>query len=623
MLFGGISVEMSATLQNVERGQFIAASDPSAGSKSIACLHRRTQTILSTYTVPGTEFEPARAYYESNVKDSLGAWRVSKIAWSTRLDTVRIVNVMTIETLECFLALTVNLKTNRVVLVFLDLSCNEVNRYDITENQSTYFENANCTNVACADLDQNRKEVIICLRGGRIQAFAIRFVKGNKHVKDHYVAVFRFQGRLSADAKKGARQVVISDISEVHLVLSKGGISAFATGTLDQLWFIDRSFFRYEPYQIWCDKFGANFVVHCQDSTGTKDVLEYWAPPNKFALCEAGQFDRCVLPLKGQLALLTIESLTSATGTFVIYMTTEGRMQLWRPVRTRGGEDLSLDSEVRIAIPPLPIQATELAVEEGKGELKGKGKEKGKSAPTSSSSSSGNKGRVGFATFVQNHLPDCPISLVTVYGTDVYSLVIHAPSDTDTPQVRGGGGAMNGGYDNDGYYGDEGYYDEDYGYGYKNYPPETAEGFFDKKREEDEEARAVRKEQQAQQAQRKMHEMHEMQKGNNVLMIVPPFDSNNNERKLDNMDTDDHVELESRTHSQTSHTDFHTGHTGTVSQTGTEQDREFSGALSDHLLSRSMDSMDGRVPVDSYHNRLSNLSNLSKPSTANDRYVHV
>ena len=123
---------MSATLQNVDKAALLVAADPRAGAKSVECLHRRTQTILSTYTVPNTASEPARAFYESNVKDNMGVWRVSQIAWSTRLDTVRVVNAMTIETLNCFLVLTINLKTNRVILVFLDLSCNEVNRYDIT-----------------------------------------------------------------------------------------------------------------------------------------------------------------------------------------------------------------------------------------------------------------------------------------------------------------------------------------------------------------------------------------------------------------------------------------------------------------------------------------------------------
>ncbi len=45
---------------------------------------------------------------------------------------------------------------------------------------------------------------------------------------------------------------------------------------------------------IWTDKFGSTFVVHCQDAQSGKDALEYWIPPKKFALCEAGQFDRAV-----------------------------------------------------------------------------------------------------------------------------------------------------------------------------------------------------------------------------------------------------------------------------------------------------------------------------------------
>ncbi len=243
---------MSATLQNAEQGVFTSTSNPNASGKSIACVHRRTQTLLSMYTTPQSESSPPRAYYESNVRDNLGVWRVSKVTWSTRLDNVRIVRVMTIETLNCFMALTVNIQTQRVILVFLDLSCNEVNRYDITENSNSYFENCVCKNVACVDFDQARKELIVCLHGGRIQAFVIRFCKGNPDhsVKDHYVSVFRFQTRLSAAAGKGIKQVSTSDVSEYYLVLSKGGLTAFATGTLEQLWFVDSSCFRFDPQVI-------------------------------------------------------------------------------------------------------------------------------------------------------------------------------------------------------------------------------------------------------------------------------------------------------------------------------------------------------------------------------------
>ncbi len=175
--------------------------------------------------------------------------------------------------------------------------------------------------------------------------------------------------------------------------------------------------------------------------------------------------------------MLTIESITRATGAFIVFMNTEGRVQLWRPMQ---GQNMQLDSELKVAMSPAP--------------------------PTTANSTQSSIGTadqdihkppskvLGTFAFVQNYLKDCPISLIAVYGQDIFGLALHAPSDAD-------GAAVVGGQDhhynqNDIYYGEGDF--GNFGTGYKSEAPSTVDGFFDKKREEDDELQAERRERRAQ-----------------------------------------------------------------------------------------------------------------------------
>ena len=67
---------------------------------------------------------------------------------------------MTLEASNAFLFIYSEIESRAVRCIFLDLSCLFVNEYDLSNTSEC---------VTCGDYDQNRKELLLGSRGGRVR----------------------------------------------------------------------------------------------------------------------------------------------------------------------------------------------------------------------------------------------------------------------------------------------------------------------------------------------------------------------------------------------------------------------------------------------------------------------
>jgi hypothetical protein len=337
--------------------------------------------------------------------------------------------------------------TGQVLLVYINLDGLEINRYDISHVAKA---------ASCCDIDQNRKELVIGSRmkdGGRLQSYSLRCVEpSHANSKRHYIAVFRLQAKMTEASGRKLLQLCTQDTGGASLVLTDGGgISAYQTGTLESLWFIPFTAFKYEPSRLWVDKFGSDFAVLCTEtikkpttaaisaasaadnstskdgsaSTGQqqqegRELLELWHPPTKFAAAEAGEFSRGVLPLdSSRLTGLILETQSPFMGTFVVYMTENGAVRLWRsdPAGSSGG--YSMD----------PVLVLDAVSSYGSGSDKGVTLLSAEQQQKQQQQLS-RHGEKALLSFVFNPgMPDCPISVLLSRGTLVSRIALHPPSD--------------------------------------------------------------------------------------------------------------------------------------------------------------------------------------------------
>ena len=393
------SWDMSATLQRIEGSDLPCAMDDPGLEASLLCLHRRSQTLLCDFT-GSVQCEANARLIKTYKQDHWGSWHQGKVGYNLP-KTFRSppVAVSTIESMDVFVLVCSLASNGGLVIIFLNLEAEEVNRYKIS-----HIAKAG----SCADIDQNRKEMVICSRmkdGGRIQSFSLRCIEqSQQNKKMHYIAVFRTQQHMSSEAGRKPVQVATQDIGGSSLILSEGGgITAIQTGTLEQLWFIGADSFRFEPQRLWADKFGSTFVVYCLDKGRSNEgSLEYWRPPNKFSKAEAGSFERGVLPLENSpFVALTIETISPDMGAFIVYSTANGKVRLWRPTPDGMKGDPVLDL--------FTGRSTFNVAKQSRSDM----------------------------AFLHNkNLPDCPISLLCVEGNGVSRIALHPPNDLSEQDRR-------------------------------------------------------------------------------------------------------------------------------------------------------------------------------------------
>jgi hypothetical protein len=316
-----------------------ASGDCLEQGDEIVALHRRTNVILVR----------RKLSFVVCHWDGHGIWK-ARSAWNLPLghhdDFPSVIACIPIETMDAFLILFGGLSFSYAV--FFSLEGLVLN--DIQINQR----------ILCADIDQNRKELLMGLSGGRVVSYAIRL-----HIKKvtttetvragyDYLLILRKYILLSGlDSGSIISRLVISDLSGTCLALMKGGgIIALETSCLEVLWRIPIDRFVYPPVFIWLDKAGTDFLVWCQDSTegsierNRKETLEYWTVPATMSECDSSQFSRVTIPVSGQCMSATIESVgagPSGKELLIATFSRNSRIQLWRGLSGSGTVRLYCD----------------------------------------------------------------------------------------------------------------------------------------------------------------------------------------------------------------------------------------------------------------------------------------
>ena len=293
-------------------------------------------------------------------------------------------------------------------------------------------ELSNCKDVICADFDQQRKELIICLSNGFVLSLSIRpFYTSKKGVpkivektnitdkdvnlvldnneflprSNCFQAISRVSKLLYPKNNHFVINVQTQDVTETSLLLSDNGqIVCLETATLDALWFIPRSAFLYQPNRIWVDKFGSDFIVYT--SSGTNVMVEYWSPPKSFQACEISQFERVVLPIKEVVLSVCIEYLSKTLGVCIVIITGNRLVHLYRVNDTRCNFSLTLDCTLKL------------------------------NGDIGSFNNNINKGNslvtiTSFLSLKSDPLSGCPVTIIVSRGIDVCVLALHTKSKDD------------------------------------------------------------------------------------------------------------------------------------------------------------------------------------------------
>ena len=266
-------------------------------------------------------------------------------------DKCVIISAAGVETMGAFLV--VLLINKEASVLFLDaLNCMFIS---ISELSSTVLP-------VCADIDQNRKELLLGFTRGVLVSFAIRQqnnpniasnikkIKINencshkiiqtlsrKQVKINQVLGSRFQNEVFSIS-----QIAHSDITGGVFILSEeGSICCLETSSLVCLFLINSNLFKYIPVFLWVDKYGSDFIVLCSKNGNSKkqteikkdeddvQLLEYWKIPINYDDAKKGLFNRLQLPVHGQLTALVIETIHPDLSTMIITVTNKNQIQLF------------------------------------------------------------------------------------------------------------------------------------------------------------------------------------------------------------------------------------------------------------------------------------------------------
>ena len=388
-------------------------------------FHRTRSTLL--IAAPSQTVSKSIAFTTVRRNDS-GVWQSTcPSPWSCSTSMIPIIAALPLEALDAFLLIAYNRKTSKAMLQVLTVNGMPMSACSLSE----VF-----TFIACADFDQNRKDLLVALDGGRVQSYAMRLTtEGRGDAKVQVVhAIFRRQIQLSKAAGKTPLQITTGDVSSATLLLSRGGITCLDTGSLDKLWFIPSSTFIMPPMQLWMDRFGSDFMVLCRSQRGDgSETLEYWNAPITFAQAEAGSFSRVVVPISSDSTVvdLSFESVGGRYGTMLCVLLSSGRVQLWRPLRAQG--DLMLDSEISLAgqfdLKMYAVSSRAVPIgPETTGTTHGPGMPLLRRSPL--------PGRSVMQFASSAGTPDCPVSLLAACNSDVCCLAMHAPQAVESACQR-------------------------------------------------------------------------------------------------------------------------------------------------------------------------------------------
>ena len=138
----------------------VNAMDHEAGQYQVVAFHRRSSIFLS-YVKRSEEF----IYIEHrDLREpkwyTVGAWKCPEEI----TNSCKLIATLSIESYDMFVYVVTNLETSISSVIFTDLKGKTVLKSDLARTNSP---------ITCIDIDQQRKELLISLRSGRILVYFI------------------------------------------------------------------------------------------------------------------------------------------------------------------------------------------------------------------------------------------------------------------------------------------------------------------------------------------------------------------------------------------------------------------------------------------------------------------
>jgi hypothetical protein len=252
---------------------------------------------------------------------------------------VRIIGGFVIEAYNCFALLGAR-EDKSTTVIFLDLSCRLMNSWDVPS----------VFGVISADVDQNRREIIVVSPNGDLSSIVIRSINDNPknpNSKLLFEALVALKSKIPVAPEETLRQIVAQDLTGVLIVLkSSGTLLCFETVTHTMIWELNSTLFVYRPIYICANKFGPGFLIYTQSDENLDLRLEYWSPPDTSVTCNAGQFRKTTVPITSKVICLAIETISLSYGTAAVVIQADCKVRLWRIAEDN--VSIGLDAELML-----------------------------------------------------------------------------------------------------------------------------------------------------------------------------------------------------------------------------------------------------------------------------------
>lgn len=294
----------------------------STGLSQTVSYHRRTNTILVAEYVDNGGVSKIKSLRNSPTDE----WVLcGEYSFGEKLQS-KVIAFFPLEAYEAFMVLCADEQST--CLVF-NLSLKLVNIVNISVRSPV-----------CADFDQNRKDLVIGTKGGKVLALAVRQLTNRlpagkidpeNHSPFKFQVILRCRVHLDSELGRKTLQIATVDLNGTVLVLTESvNILCLDSSTLETLWIVQSTCFVFQPCKIWVDKFGSNFLVYCKSLEGKGNSLEYWSPPVDYSLCSVSQFSRSCLTLSSNILGAAIESLAgeNVSSTHVIIVQVNAALTL-------------------------------------------------------------------------------------------------------------------------------------------------------------------------------------------------------------------------------------------------------------------------------------------------------
>ena len=300
---------------------------PSDGNQAVVAFHRLNR-IAAIYFGSHAQFDfyECKALFELQWQ-KVGSWKASTI----------FKNVIAVKAMEAYpLFAVVGLGENGTYIALLGFDGSVKVNHLISHRKDAL----------CADYNQKTREFFIGFDNGTLMC-----VYTNSHpAKNEYTITVKKVIKVHSDSNEKPKQILTQDlIGMVYILTSSGNIFCLETTKFDLVYSISRIAFMIPPIRLYCDKFGTDFLVHCSNPDRTKEQLECWHPPEDYAACRIGRFDRFTVPIPAQIVGLSFESVGLFSNKTLLQICTLNRkVYLWSCF---GATSVNFEAELSLNVP--------------------------------------------------------------------------------------------------------------------------------------------------------------------------------------------------------------------------------------------------------------------------------